>query len=101
MHDHHKIPLQKQSAGNEHRHPTLKGDFVKTFDRLSGFSVALQHIDLIPKFLGSNTGIVNFSDAWLRLAIYLLLSGIVKHSNAIHSDDLATVGSRIVRYSDN
>jgi hypothetical protein len=29
---------------------------------LPGFSVALQHIDLIPKFLGSNMGIVNFSD---------------------------------------
>ena len=64
MHDDHKIPLQKQSAGNEHGHRTLKIDFVKIFDGLPGFSVALQHIDLIPKFLGSNTGIVNFSDAW-------------------------------------
>jgi len=41
----------------------LKMRFVKIFDGLPRFSVALQHIDLIPKFLGSNTGIVNFSDA--------------------------------------
>jgi hypothetical protein len=62
MRDDHKISLQKQS-GSEHRAGTLKGDFVKTFDRLPGFSVALQHIDLVAKFLGSNTGSVNFSDA--------------------------------------
>jgi hypothetical protein len=91
MHDDHKIPLQKQSAGNEQRLRTLKIDFVKIFDRLPRFSVALQHIDLIPKFLGSEYRNRQF---FRRLAcikrIYSLLSGIVKYSYAIHSNDFAT-----------
>jgi hypothetical protein len=62
MLDCHKIPLQKQSAGSEQSCSHLNRDFVKTFDRLPEFSVASQHIDLIPKFLASNTGIANFSD---------------------------------------